>query len=156
MKKDTELKLPDQMLREMQYEDFKAGCINILELDNEEIEASLRGRECNPEDVRRQYKKLYETITPEEFNRQKKEYEVNSRIKQGNELYKSKNLSEALEQFNKALDILDSTKDDAEQEELKVNLSNDTSFIYMEMKNYEMAIKVCNKVLYLTIRIDIS
>eukprot|EP00826_Nyctotherus_ovalis_P057470 TRINITY_DN7857_c0_g2_i1.p1 TRINITY_DN7857_c0_g2~~TRINITY_DN7857_c0_g2_i1.p1 ORF type:complete len:151 (-),score=52.52 TRINITY_DN7857_c0_g2_i1:845-1297(-) len=143
-----ELKLPNEMLRDMQFENFQAGCRQILELDNEDIEAMFRGRKCDVEEVRRKYRRWQEVITPEEFNKQKRLYEFNSTAIQGNELLRRGQSSEALRKFTDALEILEAIEDKSKLQKAEINLRINVATLCMKMNKPEKSITECNKVMY--------
>ena len=148
MKKDEAMmKIPDDMLKDMQYENFHEGCKNIVEADDEDIQAMFKGRQCNINEVRRQYKKWLDLITPEEYVRQKQFYEVNIRINKAILLLNSESFIESLKIYQEALEIYESIIDKSNSDIIEQTLRIGVSTLYLKTGKADKAIPECTKVI---------
>jgi len=138
--------IPDELLQEMTYEQFKDECQRVMNYNDDTIKQLFKELKVTPDEIRNEYKSLLESVTSDDYKKQKNRFDTNSLKSQGNSLFREEKYREALDKYTKALSYLEEINKDDTTEQMKETLILNLALAHSKLNQHEQTIIECNKV----------
>jgi len=147
----VEKSIPPEMLKKMTFEQFQKECKHLSEMDDNDIKENFKDDPRAPEIIKEEYKRLADTVTDDEFNRQQQEVIFDTLKTEGNNLFREEKYEESLAKYHEALDQI-KKMNGMELKEIRETIILNIALVYVKMNEPKKAIEKCETVKVLVIK----